>query len=115
MRARLTAWVAGVLLICTAVIFLVVYDQTGSQLRSQIDHDLKGAAGQLQQSLTGLREESAVELLREARSYAAARPYSQASTLLFVLVPGAGAASNHPELFGARTADKGESATEQSA
>ena len=37
MRARLMAWVAAVIVVCMAVTFLVVYDATGSRLRSEIE------------------------------------------------------------------------------
>src|ERR1700759_2031455 len=45
MRARLTAWVAAVVVVCMAVTFLVVYDATGSRLRSEVDADLHSSAG----------------------------------------------------------------------
>jgi signal transduction histidine kinase len=108
-RARLTAWVAGVTVVCVAVIFLVVYDATGNRLRSEIDRDLHGAAFDFAQALDTERGDTPAALLASARSYATVQPYNRASTLLFVLIPGVGSASNHPELFGSETADDGES------
>jgi two-component system, OmpR family, sensor kinase len=108
-RVRLTAWVAVVIVICVAVIFLVVYDATGSQLRSGIDRDVHGAAMDFGHALAAQSDASPSELLASARSYATAQPYNKASTLLFVLIPGAGTATNHPELFGSTRADPGES------
>jgi two-component system, OmpR family, sensor kinase len=113
LRWRLTAWVAGVLLVSIAVIFVVVYDNTGSQLRSQIDRDLAGDTSLLAQSLRPHAGESAAEVAAAAAAYARAQPYSATSTLLFVLVPGAAPASNHPELFGRSTPEEGETAAEQ--
>src|SRR5438270_3902751 len=49
LRWRLTLWVAAVVLVCTAVIFVVVYNNTGTQLRAQVDRDLRGDTGQLAQ------------------------------------------------------------------
>jgi hypothetical protein len=46
------AWVAGVLLVAIGVLLTVVYDDTGSQLRSQIDHDIAGDATQMSQALS---------------------------------------------------------------
>jgi signal transduction histidine kinase len=48
-----------------------------------------------------------------ATRYVRAQPYTASSTLLFVLVPGAQTASNHPEVFG-DVPEPGESSTEQS-
>jgi len=108
-RARLTAWVAVVIVICVAVIFLVVYDATGGRLRSQIDRDVHAAATDFGHALAAQRGASPSELLASARGYATAQPYNKATTLLFVLIPGAGTASNHPELFGSTRGDPGES------
>jgi two-component system, OmpR family, sensor kinase len=113
MRVRLAAWVAGVIVVCLAVTFFVVYDETGSRLRSQIDRDIRGAAIDFGQTLAGRPDRSPASVLASARSYAKAQPYSKATTLLFVVIPGAGSASNHPELFGSGRPDGGESAVHQ--
>jgi signal transduction histidine kinase len=113
MRARLTAWVAAVVVVCMAVTFLVVYDATGSRLRSEIDGDLHTSAIDFAHTLSSQRGSSPEALLRSARGYATAQPYKQAPTLLFALIPGVGSASNHPELFGSNRPDDGESAAHQ--
>ena len=113
LRWRLTAWVAGVMLVSVAAIFVVVYDNTGSQLRSQIDRDLMGDTSLLAQSLRPRAGQSAAQVAAAAAAYARAQPYSATSTLLFVLAPGASAASNHPELFGRAAPEEGETAAEQ--
>ena len=59
LRWRLTAWVAGVLLVSAAVVFFVVYQDTGSQLRSEIDRDISGDTGPLLQSLHPLSGQEA--------------------------------------------------------
>jgi signal transduction histidine kinase len=114
MRARLMVWVAAVIIGCMAVTFLVVYDATGSRLRSEIDSDLHTSAIDFAHALSSQRGATPTQLLAYARGYAAAQPYNQASTLLFALIPGVGTASNHPELFGGGRADDGESASHQS-
>jgi two-component system OmpR family sensor kinase len=112
-RARLTAWVAAVIVVCLAVIFLVVYNETGSQLRSDVDRDVRGAAIDFGHALAGRGDASSPAVLASARSYANAQPYSTASTILFVVIPGVGTASNHPEMFGSAHPDDGESGAHQ--
>ncbi len=113
LRWRLTVWVAGVLLVSAAIVFAVVYTSTGSQIRSQIDRDIAAETAQLAQALKPLKARGPAQLATLASRYVRAQPYSANSTLLFVLVPGAGTVSNHPELFGAGTPDDGETAAEQ--
>ncbi len=110
---RLTGWVAGVMLVSVAAIFVVVYINTGSQLRSEIDRDLDGDTTLLAQSLSPHAGQSAAEVAAAAGAYARAQPYSATSTLLFVLTPGAPPATNHPELFGRTTPEEGETLAEQ--
>ncbi len=113
MRGRLTAWVAVVVVLTAAVIFVVVYRETGIRLRAEIDSDIAGDAMQLAHTLGQPRHQSPQQLLAAARNYTRAQPYSEASAVLFVIVPGVGTASNHPELFGSATPDDGESAAVQ--
>jgi two-component system, OmpR family, sensor kinase len=113
LRWRLTAWVAGVMLVSAAVLFVVVYVNTGTQIQSQIDRDIGGDTGQLSQALRALQGRSAAQVTAAADRYVRAQPYTATSTLLFVIVPGAPTVSNHPEVFGGRRPESGETATEQ--
>jgi signal transduction histidine kinase len=113
LRWRLTAWVAGVLLLSAAVMFVVVYRDTGAALRGQIDRDARSDISQFQQSLVALAGDSPSQIATAAGLYVHAQPFTSTSTLLFVLVPGAGTVSNHPELFGSTSPDDGETAAEQ--
>ncbi|MGZ4283010.1 MAG: ATP-binding protein [Solirubrobacteraceae bacterium] len=113
MRVRLMAWVAAVIVVCMAVTFLVVYDATGTRLRSEIDGDLHASAVDFAHALSAQRGATPDALLASARGYATAQPYNQASTLLFALIPGVGSASNHPELFGSNRPDDRESGAHQ--
>ncbi len=113
MRWRLAAWVAGVMLVSVAAIFVVVYLDTGSELRSQIDRDLASDTEQLSQALKSIQRPTAAQLALDAGRYVHAQPFTTTSTLLFVLLPGQPPISNHPEVFGSAKPEKGESAAEQ--
>jgi two-component system, OmpR family, sensor kinase len=112
LRWRLTAWVAGVMIVSAAVVFAVVYANTGNQLRSQIDHDLRGDTTQLSEFLRPLAGQPTNVITAAADRYFSNQPYSATSTLLFVLIPGGATASNHPEVFGGPP-DNGETAAAQ--
>jgi len=112
LRWRLTAWVAGVMIVSAAVVFAVVYASTGNQLRSQIDHDLRGDTTQLSEFLRPLAGQPPNVITAAADRYFGNQPYGATSTLLFVLIPGASTASNHPEVFGGPP-DNGENGAEQ--
>ncbi len=114
LRWRLTAWVAGVMIVSAAAVFIVVYKNTGSQLRGQIDHDLSGDTLQLSQTVRALRGQSTDQIAAAAARYMRSQPYSAASTILFALAPGAPIATNHPEVFGNPAGgDLGEPAADQ--
>lgn len=112
LRWRLTAWVAAVMLVSAAVVFVVVYRDTGSQIRGQIDRGIASDVSELSMSLRPARGEVPAQISAAARRYLGAQPYTASSTLLFVLVPGANTVSNHPEVFGAAP-EPSESATER--
>jgi two-component system OmpR family sensor kinase len=113
LRWRLVAWVSGVLLVVCAVTFVVVYEQTGSELRSQVDADVHGDLGQLTETARSLHAGSSAELARRLRAYIGAQPLSGSSSLLLAVIPGHGTVSNHAELFGAERTDDGETFAEQ--
>jgi two-component system, OmpR family, sensor kinase len=113
LRWRLVAWVIGVLLVALAIVFVVVYQQTGSQLRSQVDDDVGEDLGQLVDTARSLHPAGPDQLVSQLRHYVHAQPYSASSSLLFAVVDGRAAVSNHPELFGATTPDDGETAADQ--
>ncbi len=112
LRWRLTAWVAAVMLISVAAIFYVVYTDTGSELKAQIDRDIAGDTAQFAQALRMHAGQSAHQLAADADAYVRAQPYPATSTLLFVLVPGAKVAFNHPEVMGRPAPDDAESYAE---
>ena len=113
LRWRLTIWVAVLLLLSAAAVFVVIYAETGSELRRQIDRDLAGDTSQLAQALRSSAGESSRHIAQAALRYMRGQPYTANSTLLFVLVPGQPTASNHPEVFGTRRPEDGETAAQQ--
>ena len=90
LRWRLTLWVGGVLLISAALMFVAIYRATGDKLRAQIDRDIAGDARQLEQSLAPFAGQPPSDIALAATRYMDAQPFNATSTLLFVLVPGAG-------------------------
>jgi len=113
LRWRLVAWVVAVMLVGFAIVFVVVYEQTGSQLRSRIEDDARADLAQLSETVQTLRATSSTQLLAELRRYLGAQPYNGRASLMFAVVPGAGTASNHPELFGAAAPERGETEAQQ--
>ncbi len=113
LRWRLTIWVAGVMVVSAAVVFLVVYQDTGTQLKTEIDQDITGDTIQMLQSVDALSGQTPVRIASAAARYIRAQPYNATSTLLFVLTPGGQHVSNHPELFGGGAPDEGETEAEQ--
>jgi signal transduction histidine kinase len=113
LRWRLTGWVAAVMIVSVAVIFYVVYRDTGTELRAQIDRDIRGDTTQLGQALGAHAGQSPQEIAASARAYVRPQPYTMTSTLLFVLVAGARGAFNHPEILAHGVPDEGETAAEQ--
>jgi len=114
LRWQLTALVTAVMLVAMLVIFVVVYTGTGSEIRRQIDRDVAGDTGQLAQALSGSGSDPS-GVLAAARAYLQAQPYGPTSALLFVAVPGAGAAFNHPEIVGRQLPEPGETVGDEGA
>ncbi|HEY6398944.1 MAG TPA: histidine kinase dimerization/phospho-acceptor domain-containing protein, partial [Solirubrobacteraceae bacterium] len=115
LRWRLTAWVAGVMIVSAAAVFVVVYKNTGSQLRGQIDRDLSGDTVQLTQAVSNLSGRSPTQIAATATRYIRLLPYSATSTILFAVVSGAPIATNHPELFAGSPGDQGDTGADQAA
>ena len=113
LRWRLTVWVAGVLLVSAAAVFAVVYQETGEQLRAQIDREISGDVTQLQQSVAAIEVRRVDDLVEGAHRYVESQGYSANSRLLFVSIPGQATISNHPDVFSQSERESGESASQQ--
>ena len=113
LRWRLAGWVALVVVLSTGVAFVAVYRGTGTQLHRQIDTEIAGDAAELSHALVSSGARTPRQTLAVARGYVSGQPFNASSTLLFALVPGAGTATNTPELFGHPAPDDGESVAVQ--
>ena len=113
LRWRLVAWVSAAMICVCAVVFVVVYQQTGSQLRAQVAQDTRDDVTQLSEAVRTLHPLAPGLLARRLRRYIGSQPYSRASALLFAVVPGHGTISNYRELFGSARPDDGETAAQQ--
>jgi two-component system OmpR family sensor kinase len=113
LRWRLVAWVVAVMLVGFTIVFVVVYEQTGSQLHARIEDDARADVAQLGETVRALRPGSPDRLLADLRGYLRAQPYNGRASLMFAVVPGAGTASNHPELFGAAAPESAETVAQQ--
>jgi two-component system, OmpR family, sensor kinase len=119
LRWRLTAWVAVVMLLFAAVIFVAVYRGTGTELRHQIDHELAGDASEFAHNLQLVDRAaphgraSPHQLSVAATRYVNDQPFGASSTLLFAVIPGASISTNQPELLGNAAPDNDESTAEQ--
>lgn len=96
--------------------FVALHRGTESELRSGLDDDLRAAAGQLSAAVADAG--SPDEALSAARREIAGTAFGEASQLLAVEVPGAGVATNQPELLGVPEdgedeSDEGEEAEER--
>jgi signal transduction histidine kinase len=105
--------IGATMVVTLAVAFVIVYRQTGTELHNQLKVALRSSAGQLAGAVRQRPHATADSALAVARQFARAQAYSNASVLLFAIVPGHGTASNHPELFGASKPDGDETVAEQ--
>jgi two-component system OmpR family sensor kinase len=112
LRFRLVVSTGVIVIVTLAVAFWVVYHQTGSELKNQLDVTLRNSTSQMVAAIRN-GDGSPGSALKEARAFARAQPYARASVLLYAIVPGRGTASNHPELFGSAKADRTEPEAEQ--
>jgi two-component system, OmpR family, sensor kinase len=113
LRWRLAAWVALVVVVSSGITFFAVYRGTGTQLRRQIDSEITGDSGEFAHALSTSGARTPGTVLDAARAYVAGQPFNASSTVLFARVPGAGTATNTPELFGNHAPDDGESVAVQ--
>ena len=113
LRWRLTAFVAAVMLLSSAVAFVVIYVETGNRLQSEIDADLRGDVLQIRASLEPIAPQGDQAVHEAAVRYTSSQPLTATATLLFVLLPGFAPVSNHPEVFASEPPDDGESAAQQ--
>jgi signal transduction histidine kinase len=113
LRWRLAGWVALVTLVCTGIAFAAVYQDTGTQLRHQVDTELGVYASELSHDLARAGAPTPKLLAGAATRYVLDQPFNAGSTVLFVSVPGIATTSNRSELFAPPAPDNGETAADQ--
>jgi two-component system OmpR family sensor kinase len=109
LRWRLTALIGAVVVLSVGATFLAVYRGTGTQLRSQIDREVKADAEAFARAGVPAGSPSPAAVEGAARQYIESQPFRASSRLLVVTLPGRPPLSNEPELLspaagGGRTA-----------
>jgi two-component system, OmpR family, sensor kinase len=99
LRARLTASIAGILVIAVGVTFLVIYRGTGSTLRSSVDRELREEVAAFAGQGLG-RARGADALAAAGRRYAASQAFGPSARLLILKLRDGRIATNDPELLG---------------
>ena len=103
LRARLTLWIAAILILAVAASFAAIYRGTGQQLRNQLDRDLVTQAGAFAAALPG-GEDGRREMPSVIARYVTHQPFRATSQLLFARLPNGKIETNEPELLGLPTA-----------
>jgi len=97
----LTLALGAVLILAFVVTFYVVYHETDSRLRSEIDRSLLHQVTSFSSYISPPEGElTAAQIARTADVYVHAQPFSASSRLLWAIVPGQPIATNEPELLG---------------
>jgi len=95
LRARLTIWIAAILVLAVGASFVAIYNGTGQRLRAQLDRELRTQAGAFAVPLT-----QSDELEDVTRRYVTHQPFKATSQLLFAKLPNGTIVTNEPELLG---------------
>jgi two-component system, OmpR family, sensor kinase len=99
LRARLTLWIAVILILAVAASFAVIYRGTGHQLRSQLDQDLATQVGAFAAAIP--RHEEPMELQGIVSRYVNHQHFRTSSQLVFVKLSNGDVVTNEPALLGA--------------
>jgi len=102
LRGRLTAWIAGILLLALGATFIAVDTGTGRRLRAQIDAELRTEATTFAGAIAPGNAARADEILTVARDYVANLRFSERQRLLIASVPGGRYATSQVELLDPR-------------
>jgi two-component system, OmpR family, sensor kinase len=99
LRWRLTALIGAVVVLSVGAIFVAVYRGTGTQLRNQIDRELRADADAFSRAGVPVGAPVGPEVERSARAYISSQPFRASSRLLIVVLPGRPPLSNEPALL----------------
>ena len=98
LRFRLAALIGAVVVLAVAGTFVVIYGGVGSQLRNQIDSELRADAAAFDRAGVPRQAESPAALEAAARNYVRNQPYRANNRLLFLQAVGAkDTVTNEPE------------------
>jgi len=97
-RWHLTAWVAFVMVLAYAAVFIAVYRGTATAVRHDIDQDIRGDLLSFATAVEQARPPAAAQLRRAARRYVEGQPFHANATVLFATI-GTVTVTNQPELF----------------
>jgi heavy metal sensor kinase len=98
LRWRLTALIGAVVVLAVGATYLAVYRGTGTQLRQQIDRELKADAQAFARAGVPAGDQTSGQVEAAARQYIASQPFRASSRLLVVSLPGRPPLSNEPQL-----------------
>jgi two-component system OmpR family sensor kinase len=101
LRWRLTALIGAVVVLSVGAIFVAVYRGTGTQLRNQIDRELRADADAFGRAGVPPGSPPPGDVQRGARLYIASQPFRASNRLLVITLPGRPPLSNEPELLSA--------------
>jgi heavy metal sensor kinase len=98
LRWRLTALIGAVVVLSVGATYAAVYRGAGTQLRDQIDRELRADAHAFARAGVPPGDPAPAAVEAAARRYIASQPFRGSSRLLIVALPGKPSLSNEPEL-----------------
>jgi two-component system OmpR family sensor kinase len=104
LRWRLAALIGAVMVLSVGATYVAVYHGTGTQLRDQIDRELRADAEAFGRGGVPAGSPSPDAVERAAQNYIQTQPFRVSARLLIVTVAGRPPISNEPQLVGAGSA-----------
>jgi two-component system, OmpR family, sensor kinase len=98
LRSRLTALIGAVVVLSVGATYAAVYRGTGTQLRNEIDRELRADAQAFSRAGVPANDSTPATVEAAARQYIASQPFRGSSRLLVVTLPGRPPLSNQPAL-----------------
>jgi heavy metal sensor kinase len=98
LRWRLTALIGAVVVLSVGATYAAIYRGTGTQLRNQIDRELRADAQAFSRAGVPPSDLTPATVEAAARQYIASQPFRGSSRLLIITLPGRPPISNQPEL-----------------
>jgi two-component system OmpR family sensor kinase len=99
LRWRLAALIGAVVVLAVAGTFAVIYNGTGSQLRHQIERDVRADAQAFDRGGVPPRTASGAEVEETARRYLRSQPYRTSNRLLLLRIGARAPVTNEPKLL----------------